>query len=357
MTTTPPPGRTLRPARPSATVLGLVVRVLRALPPGAQRAVLQRLGGGGFPDVPDLVRVLEVGGGFPDLGPADDELCTRSPELRGVQVTEPVIDGPAGRVPARLYRLPGARSSEAALVWMHGGAFLFGTLDMAEAHWVGLALAARGVPVLSLDYRKSLRGVHAPASSDDVLAGWRWAVGHADALGVSAAQLHLGGASAGGNLAAGVAKRLRDGAGARPASVVLAYPLLHAELPSPDAALLAAVRAAPGAANFSPEWVADMTLQHVGDPALLRDPYAFPANGDVSGLPPTLVLNCEVDMLRSSGEAYAAQLASAGVDITLHLEAGAAHGCLNEPFTDQGRRFLDRMSEWLTQPGDAGAAR
>ena len=53
-------------------------------------------------------------------------------------------------MPTRLYRnakLPAA----AGFVWVHGGAFVFGDLDMPEAHEVGLALAARGVPVLSVD--------------------------------------------------------------------------------------------------------------------------------------------------------------------------------------------------------------
>jgi len=343
----PSPARTLRPPRRSATVLGLAVRVLRALPPRAQKAVLQRTGAGQFPDVPDIVRMLEIGGGFPAFGPSERELFAQAPELRAVRVTEPVIQGPAGRVPARLYRPPGETASQDALVWVHGGAFLFGDLEMAEAHWVGLALATRGIPVLSLDYRKSIGGVHAPAASDDVLAGWLWATNHADELGVAADRLHLGGASAGGNLSAGVGLRLRDGAGPLPASLVLVYPLLHAELPTPSAELIEAFRAAPDAVNFSPEWVADMTLNHVGDAALLGDPYAFPANGEASGLPRTLILNCEIDMLRSSGEAYAEQLERAGVEVTVHLEPGAAHGCLNEPSTPYGQNSLGRIADWL----------
>jgi acetyl esterase len=350
MSTSVPPSptpRTLRPPRRSATFLGLAVRLLRALPPRVQRAALERSGSGEFPDVPDLVRLLDVGGGFPAFGASEDELFARVPALRAVRVSQPLIEGPAGRVSARLYRPPGAITSRDALVWVHGGAFLFGELGMAEAHWVGLALAERGIPVLSLDYRKSIGGVHAPASSDDVLAGWRWATAHADELGAAVDRLHLGGASAGGNLAAGVGLRLRDGAGPLPTSLVLVYPLLHAELPNPDAELLDAVRAAPNAVYFSPEWIADMTLNHVGDSAALSDPYAFPANSEASGLPRTLILNCEVDTLRSSGEAYAEQLQRAGVDVTVHLEPGAGHGCLNEPFTTHGQNSLGRVADWL----------
>ena len=62
-----------------------------------------------------------------------------------------------------------------AFVWVHGGAFIGGDLEFPEAHWVSLAIAARGFAVLSLDYRKSLRGVHYPVPSDDILDGWLWA--------------------------------------------------------------------------------------------------------------------------------------------------------------------------------------
>lgn len=338
---------TLPPGGRSSTALGYFLRVVKALPRPVQRAVLGRAAAGGFPSVPDLVRILEASGGLPETSPSDAELFARFPELRSVEVTEPRIEGPGGPVPARLYRRPDAADPTAALVWVHGGAFVMGTLESAEAHWVGLALAARGIPVLSLGYRKSLHGVHAPAASDDVLAGWLWAVAHADRLGVPADRLHLGGASAGGNLTAGVAKRLRDGAGSAPASSVLVYPLLHAELPAWPADELAAIEAS-GAVFFSPGWIRDMNLHHVGDPALLVDPYVYPAVGDLAGLPPTWILNCEHDTIRSSGEAYARQLAAEGVRVSVQMEPGAGHGTLSQPFSAEGQRGIDRIATWIS---------
>ena len=106
-----------------------------------------------------------------------------------------------------------------------------GDYNCAEANWVGMELAARGVSVLTMDYRKALHGVHFPAPSDDVLTAWNWAVAHTGQLGVSADRLHIGGGSAGGNLSAGVAKRVRDLGLPPPASALLVYPLLHPSLP------------------------------------------------------------------------------------------------------------------------------
>ena len=319
-----------------AVVLGLALRVVRVLPRPVQRAVLGRASAGEPPPVADFVRMLEIAGDMPETGPTDAELFAGYPELAAVEMSEPAIDG----VPARLYRTPG--SVKAGFVWVHGGAFVSGSLRMAEAHFVALALAARGIEVLSLDYRKALHGGHFPEASDDVLAGWTWAVRN-----LEAEQLHLGGASAGGNIVAGVSKRLRDGAGPAPASVVLVYPAVHPELPEWTDEQLAAVRRAKGAVYFSPRWVAEMSLHYAGDARTLTDPYAFAGNGDVCGLPPTFILNCENDTLRASGEAYAEQLRAAGVEVTEHLEKGAAHGCVGDPFTDAARNTIDRIAGWL----------
>src|SRR5687768_2615423 len=130
----------------------------------------------------DWLSVLEAGlPQGPDVAEITTGLLARFPELAAVAVTEPEIAGPHGEVAARLYRRPDVAPA-AALVWAHGGAFVAGDLNMAEAHWVGLALAARGVPVLSIDYRKVLHGVTYPVPSDDVLAAWSWAVDHATEL-------------------------------------------------------------------------------------------------------------------------------------------------------------------------------
>jgi acetyl esterase len=257
------------------------------------------------------------------------------------------IAGPHGEVPARLYRRGDLRPAAAALVWVHGGAFVSGDLDMPEAHWVAQELAARGVTVLSLDYRKAVLGVRYPVPSDDVLAGWSWATEHVNRLGVIVDRVHLGGASAGANLVAGVTKRLRDGAGRLPASVVLAYPVVHAELPESAGVDLVGIARRAGDLFFSPDTTRRMALNYVGDAHLFADPYAFASNGDVSGQPPVYVLNCEDDSLRASGHAYVTQLECAGVNVYEETLPRSRHGVLNRPGTDDGCSGIERIARWL----------
>jgi acetyl esterase len=286
-------------------------------------------------------------------GMTTEQLAEDFPALADIEVREETIDGDVGLVPARSYRGPGARDA-IGLVWVHGGAFIGGHLDMPEAHWVSLMLASRGFSVLSVDYRKCLCGVHFPAPSDDVLAAWQWAVRHAETLGTSAQRLHLGGASAGANLVAGVTKRLRDVGELMPQSIVLVYPLVHPELPPVSAELQEALRVDPPVLPLM-DGVRELNVNFVGNEVGLADPYAFAGLGDVSGQPPIYVLNAEADELRSSGEAYADRLRGAGVPVLLEFEPGARHGHINEPYLDAAQRSVDRIVHWLA--GELGHQR
>lgn len=272
-------------------------------------------------------------------GATTDQLRALFPEVAAVELVDVAIEGPHGDVPARSYRVPGEHAGQ-AFVWVHGGGFIAGDLDMPEANWVALMVAARGIPVLSVDYRKCLHGIRYPVPSDDVLAAWQWAVANAALLGTTEDRLHLGGASGGANLVAGVTKRLRDGAGPMPRSLILVYPLVHKELPTGSEQLASA-------AMLTPEVVRDINLNFVGSEAALDDPYAFAANGDVAGQPPVFILNSEIDTLRASGEAYACQLEAAGVAVTVEHEPGTEHGHLNEPSSPASARSIERIVGWI----------
>ncbi len=109
---------------------------------------------------------------------------------------------------------------------------MFGDLDMPEADVVGREVAHRaGAVVVSVDYRLCHGGVHFPVPHDDVHAAFVWAATEADLL-PNGARWAIGGASAGGNLAAGVAQRLRDDGAPVADALVLAYPVLHDPLPA-----------------------------------------------------------------------------------------------------------------------------
>ena len=270
------------------------------------------------------------------------------------------IAGPHGAIPIRVYPATDADAGPTpALVWAHGGGFAWGDLDMPEAHWVSQQLAARGTTVISVDYRlapvsaaltdsePARDGVLFPVASEEITAAFRWTVDHAAAHSIDPDRVSLGGASAGGNLAAGVALRLRDAGGVQPASLLLAYPLVHGALPDPAPELAQKIAVLPADARFEPDDVRAMNLNYVGDVTHFDNPYAFPGGNDLAGLPPTFVLNSEHDSLRASGQAFAAELALAGVDVTVCREPGTRHGHLDEPDNPAAHASIRRMAAWL----------
>jgi acetyl esterase/lipase len=259
------------------------------------------------------------------------------------------VAGPHGPVPVRVYGDEGG-PDRPLLVWIHGGGFMFGDLDMPEADWTAREVCARtGAVVVSIDYRLAVGGVHHPVPLDDCVAAARWVRDHASELGVDPARITLGGGSAGGNLSVATTLRLRDEDGWQPAALLPVYPVLHPELPAPSPEVAVLLDEVPPALRFTPEGTAGMNANYLGGQA--ADGYSFPALAELAGLAPTLLVTAEYDDLRTTGEAFVAQLREAGVDVE-HVQAdGMLHGFLNlsaglGPVDD----VLDLMARTVADP-------
>jgi acetyl esterase/lipase len=265
-----------------------------------------------------------------------------------VTVRDDAAPGPHGPIPVRVYRpadgsagSDGSDGSDAgdsadaprpALVWMHGGAFMGGDLDMPEADTVARELAHRaGAVVVSVDYRLAVGGVTYPVPHDDVVAAFRWVVAQAGTLGVDPDDVSLGGASAGANLAAGAGLRLRDDADRPgPRRLLLAYPCVHAVLPPASDELAEKMTEVPRLLRFLQEDRDWITGNYLGGLDVEVPGYAMPAlAADLTGLPPVTIVNSEYDDLRTSGETFAAMLRDAGVPVDVRTEPGTLHGHLN----------------------------
>ncbi|MDQ0613999.1 acetyl esterase [Microbacterium sp. W4I4] len=281
--------------------------------------------------------------------------------IAAFEVGDLLIEGPHGSIPLRTY-LP--KDATQGLVWVHGGAFSFGGLDDAESDWVSQRIAASGIAVVAVDYRlapvpdwlatatgtPTRSGVHFPVASEEVDAAFRWAT--TSTPGVAPSAWSLGGASAGAALASGAALRLRDSAGAsaseRPRTLVFAYGLFHGSLPRlrPEIATKFAALP-PEAARLTPETLEALALNYVGRSGLLSEAYAFAGGHDLVGLPPVLLVNSDSDSIRASGEAFAAELAAASVDIAVVNEPGTIHGHLSTPDHPGAARSAQRIVNWL----------
>jgi acetyl esterase/lipase len=247
----------------------------------------------------------------------------------------------------RVYTPPSSTGIDRpGLVWVHGGAFLGGDLDMREADGVAREICARaGAVVVSVEYRLCHGGVTYPVPHDDVVAAVRWVRDNAASLGVD--RISVGGASAGANLAAGATLRLRDDDAWQPAALVLAYPVAHPSLPPASASLTALMADLPRMLRFLPADTAFINSNYLGGANSRADGYAMPGIAVLDGLCPVLVLDAEFDDLRPSGETFGAQLAAASVDVQHVLVPGLPHGFLNQPATalEPVDRALDLVAE------------
>ncbi|MEG3086902.1 alpha/beta hydrolase [Sphingomonas sp. PB4P5] len=225
------------------------------------------------------------------------------------------IPGPSGRLSLRLFDARSSRPPGPVLVFLHGGNFVIGDHDTHAALCVEMAQTL-DVPVVSVGYR--LAPEHRwPAAPDDCEAAARWIAASGDALGRQVTGLVVAGDSAGGALAIVTAMALRDSPAVVPVLAQLCfYPLADMG------------RIYPSLESFSDgflltraglEWGADA---YGADVTHVR---ASPMLGELTGMPPAVIVTSSLDPIRDQGRAYAAALIAAGVPTVFREAAGNIH--------------------------------
>jgi acetyl esterase len=234
-------------------------------------------------------------------------------EVHDVQIT-----GPAGPLPLRIYTPP-VQKPAPALVFYHGGGWVIGDLESHDHVCRSLANGAQCV-VAAVDYRLAPEAKF-PAAVDDCFAATRWVADHSAELGIDPLRIAVGGDSAGGNLAAVVARLARDRGGPALMYQLLVYPVTDLRMSS---ASYVENADGPLLTKAAMAWFID---QYAHSDADRTDPLASPLlTPDLAGLPPALVLTAECDPLRDEGEAYGKRLMEAGVPAEVKRYAGMPHG-------------------------------
>lgn len=326
--------------------------------------------------LPSIRAVLAEGAARPPLDPTADVSMLRAGADAGVidlhrhvrsservRVRDLTVPGPAGDIPVRLY-IPGTLvssepgepgdpgepeergalgdASEVATelsevsqaaplpvpvpvpvpmsvhIHLHGGGWWMGSIATVDPMCRELA-DRLDMAVLSVDYR--LTPEHPfPAGLDDVVAVVRWVETHPDDLGFDVASLSLGGESAGANLAAAAALRMRDDGGSSLVGLWLDVPAVDLTMPT-----------TPSLEAFGTGYGLEVALFGLLDAWYLPgtsadDPLVSPQFADLAGLPPVLVTTAEYDPIRDQGETFAQTLREHGVDVWSSRHEGHIHG-------------------------------
>lgn len=232
-------------------------------------------------------------------------------------ISQRTVPGPVGEVPVRVYR-PLGEGPHPTIAFFHGGGYVIGDLDTHDDH---ARLLCRDVDavVVSVDYRLAPEAPF-PAGLEDCVAVYRWVVERAADLGGDVTRLAVAGDSAGGNLSAATAVAARD-AGLPLAAQLLIYPGVDF-VESEDHPSRAENAAGYFLTAEDMAWFGQHYLQgHNPD-----DPRASVLRADLAGVAPAVVGTAEFDPLRDEGEAYAAALGKAGVQVVEHRYPGLIHG-------------------------------
>ena len=242
-----------------------------------------------------------------------------TPPVPGVSSADYELARDGGDEIALRWYVPDETDRGSAVVYLHGGGMICGSVDLYEPV-VAAYVAASGVPMLAVDYRVAPEHPH-PTPVEDCFAALGWLREHAAELGTDPERIAVMGDSGGGGLAAGVALLARD-RGTPLARQILVYPMLDDRNTTPDPELV------PFAA-----WTYDSN--RIGWTALLGEStgggdvpsYAAPAREqDLAGLAPSYIEVGELDIFRDEDIDYARRLAAAGVSVELHVHPGAPHG-------------------------------
>lgn len=216
---------------------------------------------------------------------------------------EPVVL-PACR--AELVRGPAATAVAPVVLYLHGGGFIAGSAR-AWRPFVAALSAHTGAPVLSVDYR--LVPEHTISDAvEDTLDAYRWLTGR----GIAASRIVLAGDSAGAGLAFSAATLLQAEGLPRPGAIAMI---------SPWADLAPVTRPLVPDPFLSPRCVTQVVRLCTARGAVPRSP----ADADLNGLPPTLIITGEHDLLRHDSELLARLLGNAGVPVELRAWPGQTH--------------------------------
>jgi acetyl esterase/lipase len=268
-------------------------------------------------------------------------MATQVPPRDDVVVTERHVPGPKGapKVRVLIYQPKRHAGLMAAYLHIHGGGYVVGEPEIAMPR-NQLYAGELNCTVVSVDYRLSPETAF-PGPVEDCYAALKWLHANANALGVDRNRIAIGGESAGGGLAAGLALLARDRGKIKICHQQLIYPMIDDR---------SAVKGHPVAGEF----IWNRKANHFGWSAMLGhppgrakvSPYVAAARAkDVRGLSPTFISTGALDLFMEENLEYARRLMRAAVPVEVHVYPGAIHGFDGVPSSRLARQHAHDQFE------------
>lgn len=271
------------------------------------------------------------------------EMAALMPPVKGVRIENKTVPGPKDSpdVNLRVYS-PEKQLNSAipGLLWIHGGGYIAGNLEIDDYSMKQICLKAECV-IVAVNYRLAPENPF-PAPLEDCYAALKWMAGENCNLNIDKSRIAIGGGSAGGGLAAGLAILARDRAEVKIIFQMLIYPMLDCRNISPSSYAITDPRTWDREKNIF-GWNA-----YLGSAAGSADisPYASPSCAkDLSGLPPAYIAVGELDLFLDEDIDYAQGLLQAGISTELHVYPGATHGFDGMANATVSKRYIQERDD------------
>lgn len=243
----------------------------------------------------------------------------------GIKPVQPKTDiahrvlpvGPDEGILVRTYTPMSGAGPFPVIVYYHGGGWVIADLDTYEPSARALAEKANAI-VVSVAYRQAPENIF-PAAHEDAFAAYKWVVENTDSLGGDPNQIAIAGESAGGNLAVATSLMAKERGVKLPVHIVAVYPIADGDVQSPSYDKYA---------NAKPlsrpvmEWFLDKYQPNWKNE---QNPLISLVKADLKGLPPTTIINAEIDPLASEGGDLSEKMKMAGVDVVRQVYPGVTH--------------------------------
>ena len=294
-----------------------------------------------------LMKIMENIGAKLDTSKPAAELRKEFEERRGllllslpsgVRITDHVVKSNGAEIKVREYSPESIGSIYPAVVYFHGGGWVFGSIETHEA-FTGFLAKELKAKVFSVDYRLAPEHPY-PIPLVDCEAAFNWVKENSSDLGINPNRVSIGGDSAGGNLAASLCVKRKQEELSMPKAQLLIYPVTDLTLKHPSIDEMAE--------GFfltkdSMEYFRDNYLENR---ELIKDPLVSPLFAeDLSGHPPAVVVTAGFDPLRDEGDQYAQALRNANVEIYHRTHDSYIHGFVNMMLVDGVDYALKRICD------------
>ncbi|SIR69970.1 alpha/beta hydrolase [Williamsia sterculiae] len=242
------------------------------------------------------------------------------------EVDEEWVDvdaGEWGTVRTRIIRPKGSTGALPVVFYIHGAGWVFGDAQTHDRLFRELVVGAGAAGVFPV-YDRAPEAKY-PTQVEQNYAVGQWVVEHGAEHGLDTSRIAVTGESVGGCMSAVFALMNKERGGIDLKAQVLLYPVTNADFDTPSY-----LQFAEGyyLTRDGMQWFWDA---YTDDPAQRSEPHASPLQTPLDvlqGLPKTLVITDEADVLRDEGEQYANKLREAGVDVTSVRVAGMVHDFL-----------------------------